>query len=250
MRSRKGRAMPRSPASWPQRPANPAGHRSRCVGRRPSFRPRPRRCSKTAFEMEPDEDPVVETDRRQSALRALAVARVVPAAPPPLAQIRDRVKADLIVRRRARAGPRGRERDRRQDQCRHAAGPGLRPGAARPSAGRSRSPPRRREIARRQRPGAAAAGDDVQPAAGQGQAAPGAERRAAGSSSISRTIVPGDASKEPGLTQAVRQQFAPDHRRRNMPGSSPPRSESELKIKRNEEAHRGQLEARLGAGAQ
>lgn len=58
------------------------------------------------FEMEPDEDPVVEPIRPDERYALLAVGRVVPAAPPPLAQIRERVKADLVAKRgadRARA---------------------------------------------------------------------------------------------------------------------------------------------------
>lgn len=53
---------------------------------------------KTGFEMNADEDPVVETlpDQR---FALLAVGRVVPAAAPPLAQIAARVKSDLLARR-------------------------------------------------------------------------------------------------------------------------------------------------------
>ena len=59
-----------------------------------------------AFELEPGEDPAVETIQENQRFALVAVARAIPAAAPPLAQIRDRVKADLIVRRaseRARA---------------------------------------------------------------------------------------------------------------------------------------------------
>ena len=61
---------------------------------------------KTAFEMAPDEDPVVETLANGESYAILAVANMLPAAPPPLAQIKDRVKADLVSKRaldRARA---------------------------------------------------------------------------------------------------------------------------------------------------
>jgi peptidyl-prolyl cis-trans isomerase D len=60
----------------------------------------------TAFDMEPDAEPVVEQIVPNERFALLAVGGVTPAAPPPLAQIRDRVKADLIARRaldRARA---------------------------------------------------------------------------------------------------------------------------------------------------
>ncbi|HEX8573794.1 MAG TPA: SurA N-terminal domain-containing protein [Allosphingosinicella sp.] len=59
-----------------------------------------------AFAMEPGEDPAVETVAENQRFAVVAIARAIPAAAPPLAQIRDRVKADLIVRRaseRARA---------------------------------------------------------------------------------------------------------------------------------------------------
>ena len=58
------------------------------------------------LEMEADEDPIVEPVRPDERYALLAVGRVVPAAPPPLGQIRERVKADLIAKRgadRARA---------------------------------------------------------------------------------------------------------------------------------------------------
>lgn len=59
-----------------------------------------------AFAMEPGEDPAVETIQENQRFALVAVTRAVPAAAPPLTQIRDRVKAGLIARRaseRARA---------------------------------------------------------------------------------------------------------------------------------------------------
>ncbi|HYW14927.1 MAG TPA: peptidyl-prolyl cis-trans isomerase [Allosphingosinicella sp.] len=59
-----------------------------------------------AFAIEPGEDPGVETIQENQRYALVAVARAIPAAAPPLASIRDRVKADLVVRRaseRARA---------------------------------------------------------------------------------------------------------------------------------------------------
>lgn len=59
-----------------------------------------------AFATEPGDDPAVETIQENQRFAIVAVARAIPAAAPPLAQIRDRVKSDLIVRRaseRARA---------------------------------------------------------------------------------------------------------------------------------------------------
>lgn len=51
------------------------------------------------FEMAPDEDPTVETVVPNQRFAVLAVNRVVPAAPPPLAQIRPAVEADLLRQR-------------------------------------------------------------------------------------------------------------------------------------------------------
>ena len=59
-----------------------------------------------SFAVEPGDDPAVETVQENQLYALVSVARAIPAAAPPLAQIRDRVKADLIVRRasdRARA---------------------------------------------------------------------------------------------------------------------------------------------------
>jgi peptidyl-prolyl cis-trans isomerase D len=61
---------------------------------------------KPGFEMAEDEDPVVETVTPGQRFAILDVARVVPAAPPALAQIRDQVRRDLIARR---AGERARQ---------------------------------------------------------------------------------------------------------------------------------------------
>jgi peptidyl-prolyl cis-trans isomerase D len=58
---------------------------------------------KTAFEMTEDEDPVIETIGGGERNAMLDVARIVPAAPPPLAQIKDRVRADFIAQRAANA---------------------------------------------------------------------------------------------------------------------------------------------------
>ena len=58
------------------------------------------------FQLEPDDEPLVETIADNQAFAILGVGDVTPAAVPPLAQIAPRVKADLIARRaseRARA---------------------------------------------------------------------------------------------------------------------------------------------------
>lgn len=54
---------------------------------------------KPAFEMSPDEDPVVETLAQGQRFAMLAIGRVVPAAAPPLAQVAQVVKADLVRKR-------------------------------------------------------------------------------------------------------------------------------------------------------
>ncbi|TFI57281.1 hypothetical protein E2493_15530 [Sphingomonas parva] len=61
---------------------------------------------KTAFELEPNAEPVVEVVAPNERYAVMIVTNVTPAAAPPLAQIRDRVKTDLVIRRateRARA---------------------------------------------------------------------------------------------------------------------------------------------------
>lgn len=60
----------------------------------------------TAFDMGVDEDPLVEALEEGQRFAILDVTEAIPAAPPPLAEVQDRVKADLVQRRaleRARA---------------------------------------------------------------------------------------------------------------------------------------------------
>ena len=56
---------------------------------------------KAGFDMSPDEDPIVETIAQGQRFAILAVSRVIPAAPPPLAQIAPIVRADLVRKRAA-----------------------------------------------------------------------------------------------------------------------------------------------------
>jgi peptidyl-prolyl cis-trans isomerase D len=56
---------------------------------------------KAGFEMAADEDPVVETVIPGQRFAIVAVGQVLPPAPPPLAQIQDQVKGDLIAQRAA-----------------------------------------------------------------------------------------------------------------------------------------------------
>jgi peptidyl-prolyl cis-trans isomerase D len=56
---------------------------------------------KPAFDMTVDDDPVVETIAPNQRFALFAVTRIIPAAPPPLQQIAQIVKADLVKRRAA-----------------------------------------------------------------------------------------------------------------------------------------------------
>lgn len=54
---------------------------------------------RAGFEMAPDEDPVVETLKPNEQFALLAVGEVLPAAPAPLAEIRERVRGDFLRQR-------------------------------------------------------------------------------------------------------------------------------------------------------
>lgn len=56
---------------------------------------------KTAFQMSPDEDPSVEPIVPGQRYAVIAIARVIPAAAPPLASVQDKVKADFAAHRAA-----------------------------------------------------------------------------------------------------------------------------------------------------
>lgn len=56
---------------------------------------------RSGFDLGPDEDPVVETITPNQRFAVLTVANIVPAAPPPLAQIADRVSTDIKTERAA-----------------------------------------------------------------------------------------------------------------------------------------------------
>ncbi|HEX8258250.1 MAG TPA: SurA N-terminal domain-containing protein [Allosphingosinicella sp.] len=55
----------------------------------------------TAFDMTPDDDPVVETLQPNQSFALVAVSRVIPSAAPPLAEVAPRVRTDLTARRAA-----------------------------------------------------------------------------------------------------------------------------------------------------
>jgi peptidyl-prolyl cis-trans isomerase D len=159
-----------------------------------------------AFQMEPNEDPSVETVVPNQRFALVYVSRVVPAAPPPLAQIRDRVTADLIAQRAS-------ERARAVAQSIVSKINAGVPAAEAFAQAQVKLPPlqtlsaTRKDIARQ--------GQQVAPAMamlfslpkGKARLLPAADGRGWFIVDL-QTIVPGDASKEPGITQAVRGQFA------------------------------------------
>jgi peptidyl-prolyl cis-trans isomerase D len=69
----------------------------------PAWRPAPELAPllRPAFDMMPDDDPVVETVAPNERYAVVGVGRIIPAAPPPLPQVAAAVKSDLIQRRAA-----------------------------------------------------------------------------------------------------------------------------------------------------
>ncbi|HEY0414184.1 MAG TPA: peptidyl-prolyl cis-trans isomerase [Allosphingosinicella sp.] len=160
----------------------------------------------SAFAMDPNDKPAVETVTPNQRFAMLAVTRVVPAAPPPLAQIRDRVKDDLL-------GARASERARAVAQSIISKiNGGVAPAQAFAEAGVHLKPPQtisstRRDMARR--------GQQIPPPLAMLFSLPRGKARLLAAPANAgwfvvylAAVVPGDASKEPGLTQAVRGQFA------------------------------------------
>lgn len=202
---------------------------------------------KTAFDMAPDEEPAVEPIEEGRRYALVAIARAIPAAPPPFPEIRERVKADLVARRaldRARAvaqsiaakinagTPAARAFAEAQVKL-----PAVQPVNA-----------VRRDIARQ-------GGEVPEPLAmlfslprGKARIMPVPNGSGWFVVHLDK-VVPGDASKEPGLTEAVRSQFARvigDEYAQQF--SAAIRAKSE--VKRNEDALK-RLKAELsGAGAQ
>lgn len=158
-----------------------------------------------AFALEPGEDPGVETIQENQRYAVVAVARAIPSAASPLARIRDRVKADLVVRRAS-------ERARAVASAIVARiNGGMSPAQAFAQA-QVKLPAvetltaTRREIAQ--------ANAQVPPPMAMMFSLPRGKARILAAPDgrgwfvvyLDR-IVPGDASKEPGLAQAVRTQF-------------------------------------------
>ncbi|HYI39005.1 MAG TPA: peptidyl-prolyl cis-trans isomerase [Allosphingosinicella sp.] len=199
-----------------------------------------------AFAIEPGEDPAVEAIQENQRYALVAVTRAIPATMPPLASIRDRVKADLVVRRAS-------ERARAVASAIVARINAGTPPAQAFAQAQVKLPPvqpltaTRREIAR--------ANAQVPPPLammfslprGKARLLPAPDGRGWFVVYLDK-IVPGDASKEPGLIQAVRTQFGA------IIGEEYARQfttaiRDDLKIERNDEALK-KLKAELaGPGA-
>lgn len=199
-----------------------------------------------AFVMEPGEDPGVETIQENQRYALIEVTRAVPATVPPLASIRDRVKADLVVRRAS-------ERARAVASAIVAKINAGTPPTLAFAAAQVKLPPvqtltaTRRQIAR--------ADAQVPPPMammfslprGKARLLPAPDGRGWFVVYLDK-IVPGDARKEPGLIQAVKSQFGA------IIGEEYARQfttaiRADLEIERNEEAVR-KLRAELaGPGA-
>ncbi|MGA9580970.1 MAG: SurA N-terminal domain-containing protein [Allosphingosinicella sp.] len=199
-----------------------------------------------AFAIEPGEDPAVETIQENQRYALVAVARAIPATVPPLASIRDRVKADLVVRRAS-------ERARAVASAIVARiNAGTPPAQAFAQAQVSLPPVQalsatRRDIAR-------AEAEVPPPLAmmfslprGKARLLPAPDGRGWFVVYLDK-IVPGDATREPGLIQAVRNQFGAiigEEYARQFTAAI----RDNLKIERNDEALR-KLKAELaGPGA-
>jgi peptidyl-prolyl cis-trans isomerase D len=199
-----------------------------------------------AFAIEPGEDPSIEPIQENQRYALVAVRGTIPAAVPPLAKIRDRVKADLIVRRAS-------ERARAVASAIVARiNAGTAPAQAFAQA-QVKLPPlqtltaTRREIAR--------ANAQVPPPMammfslprGKARLLPAPDGRGWFVVYLDR-IVPGDAAREPALTKAVKSQFA------QIVGEEYARQfttaiRTELKVKRNETAVRKVKAELTGGGA-
>ena len=197
-----------------------------------------------AFAVEPGDDPAVETVQENQRYALVAVARAIPAAAPPLARIRDRVKADLIARRaseRARAV---------------AAAIVARINAGTPPAqafaqADAKLPPvqpltaTRRDIARQNAQVPPPMAMMFSLPRGKARLLPAPDGRGWFIVYLDR-IVPGDARREPGLAEAVKGQFAQilgDEYAQQFTAAI----RSNLEVKRNDEAVR-KLRAELTTG--
>lgn len=199
-----------------------------------------------AFASEPGEDPAVETIQENQRYALVAVVRTVPATVPPLASIRDRVKSDLIVRRAS-------ERARAIASAIVARINAGTPPAQAFAQAQVKLPPvqtltaTRRDIAR--------ADAQVPPPMammfslprGKARLLPAPDGRGWFVVYLER-IVPGDASREPAVVQAIRNQFG------GIIGEEYARQfttaiRDELKIERNDDAFKKLKSDLAGPGA-
>jgi peptidyl-prolyl cis-trans isomerase D len=197
------------------------------------------------FAMDAADDPAVETVTQNQRFALLALGRIVPAAAPPLAEIRDRVKSDLIATR-------ANERARAVAQSIISKiNSGIAPAQAFAEAQAGLKAPQtiratRRDIARQ--------GEQVPPPLAMLFSLPKGKARimkAPGTEGwlvvYLAAIVPGDASKEPALAQAVRGQFASiigDEYAQQFAASL----RSGLKVRRNDKALQKLKSDLLGPG--
>jgi peptidyl-prolyl cis-trans isomerase D len=199
-----------------------------------------------AFAVEPGDDPAVETVEENKRYALVSVARAIPAAAPPLGQIRDRVKADLIVRRAS-------ERARAVAAAIVAKiNAGTPPAQAFAQAG-TRLPPvqtltaTRRDIARQNAQVPPPMAMMFSLPRGKARLLPAPDGRGWFVVYLDK-VVPGDSSKQPGLAEAVRGQFAQivgDEYAAQFTGAI----RASLKVKRNDAAVAGLKAELLGTGS-
>jgi peptidyl-prolyl cis-trans isomerase D len=200
----------------------------------------------TAFEVEANAEPVVETITPNERYALMGVTNVIPAAAPPLAQIRDRVKADLAARNaseRARAVA---------ASIMSRINAGMAPAAAFAEAQVKLPPVQpvsavRREIARQ--------GAQVPPALSMLFSMPRGKAKLIPAPNGSGwfvvyldKIVPGNATGTPELIDAVKNQFAQvmgDEYARQFTAAM----RAKVKAKRNEDAMKQLRQDLLGGGA-
>ena len=206
-----------------------ADHRAGPAGRRPAWQAPAelRPCCASAFEHDAGRsEPGGRASRTNARFALLGVDRVEPAAPPPLAEIRDRVRADLIRAARARPAP-ARLANAIAARINGGTPPAQAFAEARPAPAAAAADRRcaGATSAAPGQPGAAAAARPVQPAAGHGRAARGARRRAAGSSSSRQQSVPRRRrARTPQLVASVRGPSSRRQRRRGNRRSNSPRA--------------------------
>jgi peptidyl-prolyl cis-trans isomerase D len=198
-----------------------------------------------AFEVEPNSEPLVETLVPDQVFALFTVSNVVPAAAPPLAQIRDRVKADLAARNaseRAKAVA---------ASIASKINAGTPPAQAFAEAAVKLPAVQnvtavRREISRQgQVPPPLAMLFSLPRGKARTMAAPNGQGWFV---VYLQNVVPGDASKEPGMTQAVRSQFG-EIMSEEYWQQLTAAAKTRIKVKRNEDALK-RLKQDLGGAGQ